>query len=255
MKAASLPSSLPRRAFELDPTRAWEIVRAVRGDAQPRDKSQFCGEALPPKGEGKVRFVCISDTHSHESKKMSRPTALESIPPGDVLVHCGDFSNTGKRAEIAAFANWFGKLPHRRKIVIAGNHDLTLDPSSYAETSARFGHDSQGDPLRTCEEALSIIRTIPSCEYLADEGTEVDGIQIWGSPWQPEFCGWAFNLPRGELIRQKWRAIPTGVDVLLTHGPPLGHGDLCTSGLRAGCIDLLDEVQSRVSLAQEIKDP
>ena len=40
--------------------------------------------------------------------------------------------------------------------------------------------------------------------------------------------------------------IPEGTDVVLTHGPPLGHGDLCKSGLRAGCLDLLDELQSRV---------
>ena len=32
----------------------------------------------------------------------------------------------------------------------------------------------------------------------------------------------------------------------MTHGPALGHGDLCSSGMRAGCLDLLDELQTRV---------
>jgi hypothetical protein len=28
-------------------------------------------------------------------------------------------------------------------------------------------------------------------------------IKIWGSPWQPEFHNWAFNLPHGEKIKEK----------------------------------------------------
>ena len=59
-------------------------------------------------------------------------------------------------------------------------------------------------------------------------------MQVWGSPWQPEFCGWAFNLRRGEACAAKWRLIPTATDVLVTHGPPLGHGDLCHGGKRVG---------------------
>ena len=39
---------------------------------------------------------------------------------------------------------------------------------------------------------------------------------------QPEFGGWAFNLPRGQSCLDKWNKIPEGVDILMTHGPPLG---------------------------------
>ena len=69
---------------------------------------------------------------------------------------------------------------------------------------------------------------------------------MWGSPWQPEFCDWAFNLQRGEPCATAWRRIPSEVDVLLTHGPALGHGDLCSSGHHAGCEDLLREIQTRL---------
>ena len=41
-------------------------------------------------------------------------------------------------------------------------------------------------------------------------------MQVWGSPWQPEFCGWAFNLRRGEACAAKWRLIPPATDVLVT---------------------------------------
>ena len=33
---------------------------------------------------------------------------------------------------------------------------------------------------------------------------------------------------------------------MITHGPPVGHGDLCEGGARAGCVDLLTTMQSRV---------
>ena len=171
------------------------------------------------------------------------------VPDGDVLCHCGDFSSTGSLQEVAAFCKWFGAFPHKRKIVIAGNHDLTLHGGSYGQTGPRFGHSEACHPqeaMRICAEARRLINSIPNCEYLCDSGTSVDGITIWGSPWSPEFCDWAFNLPRGEPIREKWRLIPTGVDVLLTHGPPLGHGDTTHNRVRAGCLDLLAEVQQRV---------
>lgn len=63
---------------------------------------------------------------------------------------------------------------------------------------------------------------------------------------QPEYCNWAFNLPRGTSCLEKWDAIPEDTDILITHTPPVGHGDLCCTGVRAGCVDLLSTVQTRV---------
>ena len=64
---------------------------------------------------------------------------------------------------------------------------------------------------------------------------------------QPVFCDWAFNLKRGEPLREKWNKIPAGVDILMTHGPPVGHGDKSKYGdTRTGCVDLLHTVQTRV---------
>lgn len=66
------------------------------------------------------------------------------------------------------------------------------------------------------------------------------------SSWQPEFCKWAFNLKRGEECLKKWNLIPNDIDILITHTPPLGFGDLCCSGVRAGCVELLTSVQKRI---------
>ena len=234
--------SIPARAFALEPTSAWDVVK-VSQSHRTLPLTEFTG--AKPKQPGSVRFVAISDTHSRQ-----RSSAIE-VPPGDVLIHTGDFTNTGTLDEIASFAAWFDRLPHQRKVVIAGNHDLTLDGASYGETSRRF-HGGCTDVAETCAKARALIEAIPRCEYLHDSGTSVDGVSIWGSPWQPEFCGWAFMLPRGQALRDKWASIPAGTDVVLTHGPPLGHGDLCSSGQRAGCLDLLHEIQTRVRPAYHI---
>lgn len=43
-----------------------------------------------------MRVVCISDTHGlHDELQAAR-----RIPDGDVLVHAGDFTDTGDRDEV-----------------------------------------------------------------------------------------------------------------------------------------------------------
>ena len=63
---------------------------------------------------------------------------------------------------------------------------------------------------------------------------------------QPVHARWAFTLDRGAKLREKWKLIPQEVDILVTHGPPLGYGDRVSGGERAGCLDLLDEVKHRI---------
>ena len=174
------PSRWPPHVRKLDPTRAWEVLSVKEeATALPLGPLQQPG----PKRPGTVRFVCVSDTHS------SLPS--QTLPDGDCLIHAGDFSNTGLPSEVEAFAAWLESQPHARKLVIAGNHDLTLDPDSYPRTHRRFGHREEHD----CAAVRA--RLEAAAEYLCDSGATVDGVRVWGSPWQPAFCGWAFNLPCG----------------------------------------------------------
>ena len=71
-----------------------------------------------------IRVVCISDTHTLE---------WPDIPDGDLLIHAGDLCNDGSVREIQGTVNWLKTLPHRHKIVIAGNHDSYFDPRSRLE--------------------------------------------------------------------------------------------------------------------------
>jgi Icc-related predicted phosphoesterase len=70
---------------------------------------------------------------------------------------------------------------------------------------------------------------------------------VYGSPWQPEFFEWAFNLTEPQL-EQKWALIPPHAQVLVLHGPPYGYGDLVPAGARgpghrAGSPSLLRRIE------------
>ena len=54
--------------------------------------------------EDKVRFVCMSDTHCKEVQLSER------IPPGDVYLHAGDFSNIGLPKEVENFNHFLGEF-------------------------------------------------------------------------------------------------------------------------------------------------
>ncbi|MBX3289291.1 MAG: metallophosphatase domain-containing protein [Acidobacteria bacterium] len=140
-----------------------------------------------------MRIVCISDTHNCNEQV--------TVPDGDLLIHSGDATIKGTDQEIIDFIHWFSNLPHKYKIFVAGNHDWLF------ELNNRFARLLLADS--------GII-------YLQDSSTEIEGLKIYGSPWQPRFFDWAFNLMRGPELAEKWRLIPEDVDILITHGPPNG---------------------------------
>ena len=161
-----------------------------------------------------MRIVAVADTHTFEED-------LKDVPDGDVFVHAGVMVRGGSLEEMEAVAAWISALPHEHKVIVAGNHDWCFDRDR-AKTLALFSGN---------------------VTYLQDEEATIGGVRFWGSPWQPAFNDWAFNLPRGQALAQKWELIPDGVDVLVTHGPPAGYGD--SSGMvgRQGCEDLIREVR------------
>ena len=155
-----------------------------------------------------MRLVLVSDTHGFHLR-------MPPPPEGDIIVHAGDLTLGGTLQEVATFFEWFQTLPHPHKVVIAGNHDFAFERQPPAA------------------EGLVPANVI----YLRDAGVEIEGLRFWGSPWQPWFQDWAFNLQRGSEIASKWSLIPEDVQVLVTHGPPRGILDetLDAPPERAGC--------------------
>lgn len=149
-----------------------------------------------------MKITLISDLHN-KYKPLT-----DSLSGGDLIICSGDMTSVGHIHEIEQFCKWFSKLDnYKYKIFISGNHDWGFQkfPKSIDE----------------------MLEEYPDIIYLEDSSYIImDGdkpIKIWGSPWQPFFCNWAFNLPKnGEQLMKKWDMIPYDTDILITHGPPFG---------------------------------
>ena len=172
----------------------------------------------------KKRITFISDTHTKHDKLNG------FLDGGDMLIHAGDLTGRGYITEIENFMKWYDKINnYDTKIFIAGNHD--------------FGFQDDNQKL------LGLLTGYKTIDYLEDElmmvGEDYENmIKIWGTPWQPEFHNWAFNLPRGEKLKEKWGMIPMNTDILITHGPPLGKLDYVRyPNENVGCEELMKRVE------------
>lgn len=143
----------------------------------------------------------ISDTHQKHDE------CTKHLGGGSIIVHSGDFMTTGRNLdEVILFLGWYNKLPYTHKVLIAGNHDRLAEVDSVAFSNLVSNYQ---------------------IHYLQDSFVEIEGIKIYGAPWQPEFFNWAFQFPRnGYELKHKWTLIPDDTDILVTHGPPQGHLDI-----------------------------
>ncbi|KAJ5958579.1 uncharacterized protein N7479_005729 [Penicillium vulpinum] len=163
-----------------------------------------------------VSIICVSDTHNRQP----------SLPDGGILIHAGDLTQSGSSKELQTTLTWLDAQPHPTKIVVAGNHDLLLD--------AKRDDSAQAIAERVQLDWGEII-------YLENKETTVScangrRLRIYGSPLTTRNGNWAFQYPRNQDL---WAgSVPSGIDVLITHGPPRGHLDL----LNLGCDHLLQGI-------------
>lgn len=143
------------------------------------------------------------------------------LPDGDLLIHAGDFSMNGNPIQVLNFLAWFEEVCSKFTyggILIAGNHDLTLDPNRCSkENFVLISHlVRQGKHFKYLENSHVILP---------------NGITVWGSPYTPWFLGhiWAFSQTEDKL-QLNWWGIPQEVDILVTHGPVWGILDQIIPG-------------------------
>ena len=189
-----------------------------------------------------IKLVLISDTHNRHREIL--------LPEGDILVCAGDFSSFGAKQEVVDFSEWLGSLPFKHKIVVPGNHETSFDAACHRGARSRKIILDNTTVNVSSSDALG---WLTNCHILIDRALELEinsrKIKFYGSPYTPEFCGWAFNSTSSEL-QEKWKQIPEDAEVIITHGPPLGILDECppdypfydSPGRRVGCKHLLERV-------------
>ncbi|KAJ5654508.1 hypothetical protein N7490_001511 [Penicillium lividum] len=238
---------------------------------------------MPSPARVKTRICMISDTHTNvplpaDDKKHAY---RDPLPKADVLLHAGDLTKVGYKVEHEAMVSMLKAADAELKLVIAGNHDLTLDEEYFPD----FGYTRHRKPIRLGaaqpileDDEQSLTQTIRSGAVppLADLKAYVRRIKdlwtnqsardagiryleegvhsftlsngakltVYASPYQPEFCRWAFGYPRSEdrynppfpgtssSSNPPANPVPDhpNIDIMLTHGPPAGILDQVGTG-------------------------
>lgn len=160
-----------------------------------------------------MKIDCISDLHGFYPK----------LDGGDLLIIAGDLMLHDKLFNYLKFFHWIANTKYKKRIVIAGNHDI----------------------LEQKEKLLDIIDDFT---YLCDSGTEIESFKVWGSPWTLEFEGenpncLAFTCKTEEELARKWELIPNDTDILITHAPPYAMMDETIWKENVGSISLAQRIE------------
>lgn len=169
-----------------------------------------------------MKICCFSDIHGNTEIKLEE---------SDISVCCGDFSCDGSLKNLLNFAKWFGKQKSKLKILVPGNHDIVCSTNPAATNSVLY------------DNGINI---------LIDKSISYEGYNIYGSPWVPVCGAWAFQLYRGDRMRDKWSKIPDNTDILITHGPPYKILDKNHMGIECGDADLRSRILKLKSLKLHI---
>lgn len=201
-------------------------------------------EGAAPSSNIRTRFLIVSDTHGMKFSPETKP-----FQQADVAIHCGDLTVESKLAEYQSAIRLLKDLNAPLKLVIAGNHDFTLDTPVYRQKVAEASsyvdpagiHREYGD----YEEARALFtKAKEDGIFLLDEGTHhfvLDNgasLSVYASPYTPSLGDLAFQYKRA----QGHDFSIDSADLVITHSPPRGVLDSTVSGQRAGCPRLFGAV-------------
>jgi Icc-related predicted phosphoesterase len=181
-----------------------------------------------------IRALVLSDTHIDAFPNVA------NFPPVDVVLHCGDLTKIGGLGNYKRAIADLKAIKAELKLVIPGNHDVSLDPKWWAK-SLRVDEDepNNSDDPDEPKKALAMWKAAEAdAIHLLDEGlhrfTLKDGrsFTIYASPYTPAFCNWAFDYRYPEdrfnptteqgAATNAPNPIPdnTKIGIVMTHGPP-----------------------------------
>ncbi|KAK3052090.1 hypothetical protein LTR09_006682 [Extremus antarcticus] len=233
-----------------------------------------------------TRVLIISDTHfallssQDEASTFPVPPFKSPLPSADLFIHCGDLTYTGKIEQYHKALDMLKEIDAPVKLVIAGNHDLTLDGDGFVLNHLEK-HGAQGawKPTHSRDDAEDIIREARDLwlsptgrarkegVQLLKEGThDIDlpngaHVRVYASSYTPEFCDWAFAYGHdedrfntsesslGDAVNVATNPIPSfdnaegPIDICITHGPPYKILDEVDRGnVPVGCPHLLKAI-------------
>ena len=170
----------------------------------------------------KIRLLIISDTHGMEFNPEDEP-----VKRAGVAIHCGDLTDGSKLDEFRTAIRLLKDIDAPLKLVIAGNHDFTMDIPAFKKKVAEAAPPL--DPDLVVEEYGAHGKARQLFEEMKDTGlvfldegnhrfTLKNGAQltVYASPWTPALGAWGFQY---RPVRGHNFSIGKGVDVVVTSGP------------------------------------
>ncbi|EME87269.1 uncharacterized protein MYCFIDRAFT_5438, partial [Pseudocercospora fijiensis CIRAD86] len=180
----------------------------------------------------KLRIVCISDTHN------AAPGQGFVLPKGDILIHAGDLTNQGSLSELQKAVSWISKADFAVKIVIAGNHDLSLDPNYALKHSTGWAVVPADSDVEACRKLVAdgdfvYLQHSAAVVCLPEHNVS---LRVFGSPYSPDRGkqNWAFQYSDADAYTM-WNDIPPDIDLLITHTPAFGCCDTSAHWTEGGC--------------------
>lgn len=164
------------------------------------------------------KIVCLADQHGY----------LPEIPQCDILLIAGDIcplNDHGIRYQKTwlnfLFRDWLKSVPASHIVGVAGNHDYVFEKNAHKDLNLPW-------------------------DYLHKQDVKINDLKIWGSPYQLHFFDWAFNAPENDgesYLANIYADIPEDTDIIISHGPPKGYGDLTSRGEHVGSEALLKRIK------------
>ena len=168
-----------------------------------------------------MKLLCISDCHG----LMDYSNVL--LPPADVLIHAGDFCNSGNLLDFISFSKHIKNLNYEHILLCPGNHDRCVETD-----------------FLLCKSFLS-----NNVHLLINGSITLNGLHFHCCAYQPFFNNWAFNVADSNERSKLFEKIPENTNVLITHCPPAGILDKLESGEHVGDIAL----KARIPMLPELK--
>ncbi|ROV99599.1 hypothetical protein VPNG_07710 [Cytospora leucostoma] len=207
-------------------------------------------ETRVSEGHINTRLLVISDIHANIASPQEAPGDCASA---DVMICCGDITDNSEIHEYRRVIDMLSKFTAPLKLVVAGNHDGTLDtkgfwdesnwrykrwPYKRSNESAKI-HGTQGEARRLLERAGLTVLDEGHHSFSLANGAE---LKVYASPATPARASRyrAFQYRKGEKYDFK---IDLNVDVAITHGPPKDIRDPDPTGeAYKGCEFLFDSI-------------
>ncbi|KAI1755876.1 Metallo-dependent phosphatase-like protein [Xylaria castorea] len=187
----------------------------------------------------RTRLPIMSDTHAAAGAANTSPV-IEATLGADVAIHCGDLTQESKLADFQIDINLLRSISAPLKLVIAGNHDFTLDLPVFrnkVEEACRLQSIEQqliarATTVNMARDAGILFLDEGNYDFHLENGAL---LKVYASPFTPSLGDWGFRYApqQGHCF-----TIEDVTHLVITPGPPLGICDYVRNPgapPRAGC--------------------